>query len=236
MKKIIVERDFWEIFPEARIGVLVARGLDNRLRDGEIYEEILKDAQKEALRYLEASEFTLNPVVRDWREAFKKFKTKKGARASIEALLKRVVKGNPIGTINPLVDLYNGVSLTYGLPVGGEDIDCFQGDIRLTRARGDEVFVPLGESENSPPYEGEVVYKDEAGAICRCFNWREAERTMLTESTVNALLIIEILDFASLDTMNAALAALCEAVEDRLGAQTSTAVLDRDHPAYTLLD
>jgi len=77
MKKIIVERDFWEIFPEARIGVLVARGLDNRLRDGEIYEEILKDAQKEALRYLEASEFTLNPVVRDWREAFKKFKTKK---------------------------------------------------------------------------------------------------------------------------------------------------------------
>ena len=60
-------------------------------------------------------------------EAFKNLK--QGARSSIEALLKRVNNSNHIGTINPLVDIYNSISLKYALPCGGEDIDKFVGDI-----------------------------------------------------------------------------------------------------------
>lgn len=80
---------------------------------------------------------------------FYKFKTKKGARCSIEALLKRISKGGQIGTINPLVDIYNGVSLKYGVPVGGEDMDKFVGDNRLTVAAGDEEFITLGSDKAS---------------------------------------------------------------------------------------
>jgi DNA/RNA-binding domain of Phe-tRNA-synthetase-like protein len=232
----MVEKDFWELFPEARIGIIVARGIDNQGKDREFYEKQLKEAQAEALKHLAAPQFTENKVIRDWREAFKTFKTKKGARASIEALLKRVSKGNPIGTINPLVDLYNAVSLRHALPVGGEDMDRFEGDIRLTKATGKENFIPLGETENAPPYEGEVVYKDEAGAICRCFNWREAERTMLRESTKNALLLMEILDPADLDPMTSALAELAGEVESHLGGDTLTAVLDRENPSFVIMD
>ena len=36
--------------------------------------------------------------------------------------LKRVLKGKPVGHIAPAVDIYNTVSLTYALPVGGEDL------------------------------------------------------------------------------------------------------------------
>jgi DNA/RNA-binding domain of Phe-tRNA-synthetase-like protein len=79
-----------------------------------------------------------NPVIREWREAYQKFKTKKGARSSIEALLSRVKKGNALGTINPLVDIYNAISLRFGLPCGGEDIDTFAGTVRLTTATGTE--------------------------------------------------------------------------------------------------
>jgi DNA/RNA-binding domain of Phe-tRNA-synthetase-like protein len=82
-------------------------------------------------------------VIAVWREAFRKFKTRKGARASIEALLKRVQNGGRIGNINPLVDIYNSISLKYGLPCGGEDMDTFSGDLRLTTADGSEPFVPL---------------------------------------------------------------------------------------------
>jgi DNA/RNA-binding domain of Phe-tRNA-synthetase-like protein len=109
-------------------------------------------------------------------------------------LMKRVSKGNHIGTINPLVDIYNATSLRYGLPCGGEDIDTFRGDIRLTKALGDESFITLGTDESAPPYEGEIVYKDDEGAICRCWNWRESVRTMLRESTKNAFLCIELVD------------------------------------------
>ncbi|MGO0900731.1 phenylalanine--tRNA ligase beta subunit-related protein [Clostridioides sp. ZZV14-6387] len=52
----------------------------------------------------------------------------------------------------------------------------------------------MGGDENTPPYEGEVVYKDDKGAICRCWDWREAIRIMLTESTNNAFLCIELVD------------------------------------------
>ncbi|HCD72205.1 MAG TPA: hypothetical protein DEQ04_06605 [Thermovirga lienii] len=40
-------------------------------------------------------------------------------------MLKRISKGEHIGTINPLVDIYNSISLRYALPCGGEDIDKF---------------------------------------------------------------------------------------------------------------
>lgn len=93
-----------------------------------------------------------------------------------------------------MVDIYNSISLRYALPCGGEDIDKFNGHIRLTKAIGDEDLVPLGTDKNSPPYEGEIVYKDNAGAICRCWNWRESLRNMLTEKTNNAFLCIELTD------------------------------------------
>ena len=180
MKKFILEQPYLDIFPESKIGILVCTGIDNHIVDENKYIDYLQEAQKEALKHIANPEFAENPVIRTWRDAFQKFKTKKGARCSIEAMLKRISKGNSIGTINPLVDIYNGISLKYGVPVGGEDIDKFDGDNRLTVADGGEEFITYGSDKSEPPYEGEVVYKDNAGAICRCFNWRESVRTMLS--------------------------------------------------------
>ena len=56
---------------------------------------------------------------------------KKGARASIEALLKRVSQGKTFDPINPLVDIYNSVSLEYAVPCGGEDLDQIAGQMHL---------------------------------------------------------------------------------------------------------
>lgn len=226
MKSFIIEDDFWSVFPNARIGVVICHGIDNSIKDGERYGEMLLNAEQEALKYLRDPEFSNNEVIKTWREAFQKFKTKKGARSSIEALLKRVHNGNHIGTINPLVDIYNSISLSYALPCGGEDMDKFAGDIRLTKAVGNEEFIPLGTDENAPPYEGEIVYKDDIGAICRCLNWREAVRTMLTESTNNALLCIELTDEKRLAEFESALKDLAKIVQDNLGGTNSISILD----------
>lgn len=226
MKHFIIEDDFWNLFPDAKIGVVVCHGIDNSIKNEEQYKEILLKAEKEALKYLQDSEFSNNRVIKVWREAFQKFKTKKGARSSIEALLKRVYNGNHIGTINPLVDIYNSISLRYALPCGGEDIDKFAGDIKLTKAIGNEEFVPLGTDENSPPYEGEIVYKDDNGAICRCWNWREAVRTILTENTKNAFLCIELTDESRTAEFENALKDLAKTVQDNLGGTNSISILD----------
>lgn len=229
MKKFIIKEDFWSLFPEAKIGVIVCKDIDNSIKDENQYEEILRNAEKEALKHLQNDDFSSNEVIKVWREAFQKFKTKRGARCSIEALLKRVNNGNHLGTINPLVDIYNSISLSYGLPCGGEDIDKFVGDIRLTKAMGNEDFITLGTDESAPPYEGEIVYKDDAGAICRCFNWREAVRTMLTEETKNAFLCIELIDKSREEEFHNALKELSKLVQDNLGGLCKIFVLDSNN-------
>ncbi len=230
MKKFVIEEAFWKLFPQAKIGVVIARDIDNTYANKALYEAMLLKGQKEALRHIECETLSENQVVSVWREAFKKFKTKKGARSSIEALLKRVSKGNAIGTINPLVDIYNSCSLMYALPNGGEDIDTFEGDIRLTLAAGSESFVTLGSDKSEPPLEGELIYKDDAGAVCRCWNWREAVRTMLTEETNNAFLCVESVDQARAAEFEASLDYLKTSVEENLGGTCTVFVLDIDHP------
>lgn len=226
MKKFIIEDSFWSLFPDAKIGIVICNGIDNSIKDKEQYAEMISAGETEALKYLQDPEFSNNRVIKVWREAFQKFKTKKGVRASIEALLKRIHNGNHIGTINPLVDIYNSISLKYALPCGGEDIDKFAGNIRLTAAVGNEEFIPLGTDENSPPYEGEIVYKDDMGAICRCWNWREAVRTMLTENTKNAFMCIESVDETRAAEFENALNELAANVRDNLGGTCKISVLD----------
>ena len=234
MKKFIIEDDFWELFPDAKIGVIVCHGIDNSIKEEDKYLDILRDSENEAIKYLDNPEFIQNDVIKVWREAFQKFKTKKGARCSIEALLKRVNNGNHLGTINPLVDIYNSISLKYALPCGGEDIDAFAGDNRLTKANGNESFITYGSDKSEPPYEGEIVYKDDEGAICRCWNWRESVRTMLTEDTKNAFLVIESIDEKRTEDLENAIKDLARLVQENLGGTFKTSILDNNNSSIDL--
>ena len=225
MKKFIIEDDFWELFPNAKIGIITCNGIDNTIKDENQYKDMLSQGEKEALSHLPNEEFSSNEVIKVWRDAFKKFKTKKGARSSIEALLKRVSTGKGLGTINPLVDIYNSISLKYAMPCGGEDMDKFVGDIRLTKATGDESFITLGSDKSEPPYEGEIVYKDDEGAICRCWNWRESVRTMLTEDTKNAFLCIELVDENREKDFENTLKELSQLLEENLGGKSEISIL-----------
>jgi len=233
MSQFIIEPSFWELFPQAVVGVVVAKGIDNTEEGNENVRpdliELLESANKEAVKYLTAPVFSENEVIRVWREAFRKFKTKKGVRSSIEALLKRVEKGNEVGTINPLVDLYNCISLRYGLPCGGEDIDTFVGDLRLTVTQGGDNFLALGDEEYDVTLPGEVCYLDDEEAVCRCWNWRDGQRTMLTEDTKNAVLIIESVDPARREVLEEAIAELARWIPQFLGGETSSVILTKEN-------
>ncbi|MGN1334858.1 MAG: hypothetical protein ACI4U1_07050 [Anaerovoracaceae bacterium] len=72
------------------------------------------------------------------------------------------------------------------------------------------------------------MYKDDGGAICRCFNWRESVRTMLTEDTVNAFMCIETVAGESDDMLNAALDELKTLIEKELGGTVEKYILSAD--------
>lgn len=228
MRRFIIEDSFWDLFPDASIGVIVAKGFDNT-RTSMDFATMLEEASKKVMVSLEGAELAKHPVISVWREAYKKFKSPRENRSSIEALIRRAYNGKQVSSINPLVDIYNYVSLKHMLPCGGEDLDVVKGDIRLARAVGDELFIPLGSSENEPPAEGEIIYRDDEGAMCRCWNWREADRTKLTEGTRNAFLCIESVDGGRRETFEAAVKESAQLVGKYLGGSQEMFFLDRNN-------
>lgn len=232
MQKVVVEESFWEVFPEAQILTLFVEGIDNQVKSEEVayFTELLKQAEKAAKKFVTEELFSQNPVIAEWREAFSKFKTKKGARSSIEALLKRVNQGKTFTPINPLVDIYNSVSLTYGVPCGGEDVAKIVGALHLGKAQGGEAFLPLGSEKDAPALPEEIIYYDDEGAICRCFNWREAQRTMLTEETTEAILVIEALNPEQIEGGKVAMDELQRKIDEYFGVTSKQVILTKDTP------
>lgn len=241
MQKFIAEESFWELFPDAAIGILVVRGLKAAdqvsAEDAAAVARLLREANEQADKHLTSNTISENEVVRVWREAFQKFKTKKGARCSVENLLKRVLKGNPVGSITPSVDIYNAISLKYALPVGGEDLDSFVGDFRLGVTEGGDTFLPIGEDEDDPTLPGELCYRDDEGAVCRCWNWRDGQRSALTDNSTNAILVMECVDPARFGDLEAALDEFASLMERYLSATVERrAIVDRAHPELVIVD
>ena len=234
--KVTVENEFWELFPQAQISIMVVKGLDNSVDESKdpYFKSLLDKGSKRAEDFIVDETFTQNDVIQEWRGAFSKFKTKKGARSSIEALLKRVSQGREFNPINPLVDLYNSVSLSHAVPCGGEDMAKIQGDLHLGKAEGGEAFFPLGAETNAPALPEEIIYYDDEGAVCRCLNWREAQRTMLTEETKDAVLVIEAINGEQAARARAAMEELQDLVKDYFGVQGKLIHLTSESPEITL--
>ena len=235
MSKLIIEESFWKLFPDAAIGIVVARDMKHAEEVGEDDQQsiaqMLAQANREAGRYLTSETISQNEVVAVWRDAYRKFKTKKGVRCSIEALLKRVLKGNPVGHITPAVDIYNAISLKYALPVGGMNSDAFEGDVRLRITEGGDAFRPIGEDDDDPTLPGELCYLDDAGAICRCLNWRDGARTALSDESSNALLVMECVDSQRVDILREAIDDFASCMNRYLGADIVLArIVTRDDP------
>jgi DNA/RNA-binding domain of Phe-tRNA-synthetase-like protein len=227
--KLTVAGEIFDLFPDVAIGVLVARGMDNHASDEEARElEVRLRSAQESLRARTGGVLAEHPRIHCWREAYRAFGAKpKDNPSSIENLVRRTSKGETLRHINKLVDLYNVVSLTHFIPAGGEDLDRMEGDVLLTRASAAEPEVMLlGEREARSPKPGEVIYKDSRSAICRRWNWKEAERTKLTEETKNAVLVLEAIPPITREELLAACRDLAELVRERCGGRLSDTVLD----------
>lgn len=142
-----------------------------------------------------------------WADVFRAFGAKpQRTPCSAEALRKRVLRDGSMDAIDPLVDLYNAVSLRYAVPVGGENFAAYIGAPRLILADGSEAFDTMkqGLAVNEPPEAGEVVWCDDAGVTCRRWNWRQGVRTRLDASASRMWFILESLPAMPLSALQEA--------------------------------
>lgn len=233
---LIIEDKIFKQYPEISLGVAVLHNINNKGDSPEI-ADLLRSAEKSAVETLGNIPVIEHPPIAVWREAYKKFGAKpKDYPSSIENLLRRISKGEHVRHINKLVDIYNIISLKYFVPVGGEDLAKIEGDVLLSFAGDNETPVTLlGEHEARPPYPNEVIYKDNIGTICRRWNWKEAERTKLTEETTDAFIVIEGLPPIDKNKLQRAVTELAELIKRFCRGDIQTTILNKSNPQVKLL-
>jgi DNA/RNA-binding domain of Phe-tRNA-synthetase-like protein len=160
----------------------------------------------------------------EWADVFRRFGAKpQRTPCSAEALHKRVLRDGSMPSIDPVVDLYNAVSIQYAIPVGGENISAYQGAPQLVIATGTELFdtIKNGEPANESPGAGEVIWRDDIGATCRRWNWRQGIRTRLDANASHMWFILESLPAMPLAALHEAGKALVTGLQ-RIMPEAST--------------
>ena len=195
-----------EQYPGYTALIIYAQGLFNGPGD-EYSTKLLRQAESKQRAAFASEKPASHPHIAAWRQAYASFGVKPNKfLCSLEALLSRTLKGHDLPTINRLVDIYNAISISHMLPVGGEDWDQLTSDLVLTFATGNEPFdtVENGEPVVVYPEPGEVIWADSTGITCRRWNWRQCRRTQLTEYTRNVYFVLDRLAPYSIEALTSA--------------------------------
>jgi DNA/RNA-binding domain of Phe-tRNA-synthetase-like protein len=226
MMKFKIDTKIFEKFPELKIGVVTARNIDNHDFSAEIMR-LIREKEREIRENYDAETLSQHPKIRSWRVAYSSFGAKpKKYKSSIESLYRMILKGLDLRHINKIVDLYNYISLKRMIPAGGDDMAKVDGDIILKFAAGNEPFTSLNSTERETAKEGEVVYADSKEVLCRRWNWRECDKTKMTEETKDVILVIEALPPVTREELEEIEEDLSRLITEYCGGKIKTDILD----------
>ncbi len=174
-------------FPDLSIGLLLIRGVKVRIRDEtmdefiRIHEEMLR--QRFDLRTLKDE-----ALIRRYRDFFWRMgidPTKK--RPASEALLRRILRGRRLPSINTVVDAYNLASAETLVTMSAYDLARMKPPLYVRFAKKGERVTLIGERMLTLSGK-ELVLTDREGILC-VYVHGDVERTKVTERTKDVLLV-----------------------------------------------
>lgn len=229
-----VEPAVFARLPGMRIAAVVAQGLDNsapRPALEEAWRAAWAAAGREGARYPNPQS---HPHVRPWREAWRAMGvSSKDFPSSIEALLRRAMKGGEPFAINPLVDWYNSVSLRFIVPAGGFDLEDLAGPLELRLTRPGDTFAAFDAAAPLAVPAGEVAYATGAVVLTRHLLWRQARIGLLSSSTRAAILVSEVPGPAGGAVAEEVLGALRAGLAEHFGVTAIGCIVDEGNPTLT---
>jgi DNA/RNA-binding domain of Phe-tRNA-synthetase-like protein len=224
--KDIVSSEVLAKFPDYVRGVVIARGVDNSGEKQQLVE-LMRKVGQEATQNEALQDIKNHPRIAPWRQAYSDFGTNPNKfYCSIESLGRRARRGDQLPYINTLVALFNYFSMKHIIPSGGDDLNSAEGDLRLTLAKGDEPFTPLGSEAIGYPPPGEVIYVDNSKVMCRRWNWRQGDQTKLSPATSNVAINVDCLPPVSKDEAKAITGELAQLVREFCGGEVNYFLLD----------
>jgi DNA/RNA-binding domain of Phe-tRNA-synthetase-like protein len=226
-----IQKELFNLLPDLTIGMVVAMEVDNTRPVKEV-DDLLTQATEGMRKSFVADKAQEHPRIKPWRTAFSKLGIS-GSKfpSSIESMAKRILRGDPFPRINSLVDLYNGVSLRYLVPMGGHDLDTLKGNIHLRFAEGWEPFTPMGGGETMVVPKGELVYRDDQEVLTRNWVWRQCEKDKATEKTRNIFIPIDVLGEVGSERAQEIIRELSHLIPRYLGGNILSAILNIENPS-----
>jgi DNA/RNA-binding domain of Phe-tRNA-synthetase-like protein len=173
-------------------GISVGEGI---IRSVQITKENpgLESLKKEIIGEIR-SRFTLDsvkddPIFRAYRDFFwgvgvDPTKT----RPASEALVRRVLSGGKLPTINTAVDAYNLSSAVTGIPIAAFDAGTLSGGLTMRFAGEGEQFLGIGMERPVMLRERQVIVTD-AEKVIAVYPYRDSDETKVTMGTKNILIL-----------------------------------------------
>lgn len=228
-----VAASVFERAPEYVVGCVHARGIDNTRRYPEI-DRLLDDAEEHALVTFAGMDLKQLPQVAVWRDHFSaQGWSPSRYPASVEALLKRVARGDRLPRINPLVDLANAAVLLYNVPIGTHDVVTFDGaPLSVRLATSHDRFVPMGADAPETPDADEIVYAVRDQVRTRRWVWRQSAAALVGPHATEIFFPIDGFVPATSSAVEAAASFIAAACREQFNAHVTEGMVDASHPTY----
>ena len=167
------------------------------------------------------------PVVKARREIFKTMGASESKTSSVESLYGFIQEKGRLPKISPMVNLYNAISVLYGIPMGGYDCACIaQQKLTLRTAEKGEEFLAIGATEVEKTKHGEVIYADPEKVTCRYRNYKDSDPTKITSATKEILFMLDIAPEVP-ETLDEAMKMLQQLLKELGATPLSTAILNQ---------
>ncbi len=178
----VIDPTVKESYPSISIGIALIKGVSIKKSDDLLEEE--KKALLASFSGLTTEQLGAYPEILSYRKLYKHMGVDwHSRRPSPEALLRRVALGKGLYTVNTCVDAYNLVVMRHRISVGAFDAHDVQFPTILRFAGAGDTILLLGDDKETVYTEKEISYYDQKGGYNLDFNYRDAQRTKVTEET-----------------------------------------------------
>lgn len=181
--KYTIKPEVFELNPNLRFGIIIAKELTNTETLPKETER-LRNAEENVRKIIKAEELKAQPIIKGYRLVLENAGINPNKFVnSMEAMMKRVLKGGKLPTINSLVDLCNAISIENQVSLGGHDLSDIKDDLSVGFTKGTEKFLPFGATEYEPVEAGELVFTSGEVVQTRKWVWRQSELGKMTLNT-----------------------------------------------------
>jgi DNA/RNA-binding domain of Phe-tRNA-synthetase-like protein len=154
------------------------------------FEKYEQDIFNEIRSQMALADAKDDPILRSYRDLYWTFgmdPTK--LRVSSEAVLRRILKGQNLWRISDIVDIINLASAYHKIPIGLIDTSKLNGDLVIRIAHDGEIFQRIG-GKTIECRGREIVVADDKKIVCFGYATHDSAKTMITNDTHSALVLL----------------------------------------------